>query len=90
MSPQGCLDEKSLFTLGARIWFLPGVHSTVTDQAVGLREGLVIGGAGEGFIPCLCPLVTLQGTRLRESLVTLGAGLRFLSGVGSHVDPQVL
>ena len=66
------------------------MDSTVFNQVSRLGERLVTGGAGEGLVSCMCPLVTLQVNRHRESLVTLVAGIRFLSGVDSHVSPQVL
>ena len=65
------------------------MYSTVIVQATGHGEGLVTGGAGEGLIFFVCSLVTLQIPRLRESLATLGAEIWFLSGVDSHVVPQV-
>jgi hypothetical protein len=80
---------KSLFTLRAGERLLSCMDSPVIVQVTGQGEGLVTGGAGEGPISFVCPLVSLQDTRLRESLATLRAGIRFLSGVNSHMSPQV-
>ena len=89
MAPQVFSLGKFQSTLRACVGLLSCMASTVCVQATGPDEGLVTGGAGKGLISCVCPLVTLQAPRLRESLVTLGAGIRFLSGVDSHVSPQV-
>ena len=62
---------------------------TVSDQVLRPGKGLVTRGAGEWLVSCVCPLVSLQVPRIRENLVTLGAGIRLLSGMDSHVSPQV-